>query len=175
MMASERRLSGQRDSERRKGNDGEEMNPPLRVLILCTANSARSQMAEGLLRQDGGPGFAVFSAGHRPSSVRPEAVAVMREIGVDISAQRSKHVDEFAGQRFDYVITVCDQAKEVCPVFPGAPRRIHYSIADPAAVTGAEQRLAAFRAARDQLRAALRQFAAAAPSPGGADGSPANT
>jgi arsenate reductase len=153
------------------------MNPPVRVLILCTANSARSQMAEGLLRHDGGPAFAVFSAGHRPSSVRPEAVAVMREIGVDISAQRSKHVDEFAGQTFDYVITVCDQAKEVCPVFPGAPRRIHYSIADPAAVTGAEQRLAAFRAARDQLRAALRQFAAAVivPSPGGADGASANT
>lgn len=153
------------------------MNPPLRVLILCTANSARSQMAEGLLRHDGGPGFAVFSAGHRPSSVRPEAIAVMQEIGVDISAQRSKHVDELAGQRFDYVITVCDQAKEVCPVFPGAPRRIHYSIADPAAVTGAEQRLAAFRAARDQLRAALRQFAAGAiaPSSGGADGASAST
>lgn len=154
------------------------MNTPLRVLILCTANSARSQMAEGLLRHDGGPAFAVCSAGHRPSSVRPEAVAVMREIGVDISAQRSKHVDEFAGQRFDYVITVCDQAKEVCPLFPGAPRRIHWSIADPAAVAaGAEQRLAAFRAARDQLRAALRRFAAeAAAQPiGGADGPSAHT
>ncbi len=142
------------------------MNTPLRVLILCTANSARSQMAEGLLRHDGGPAFAVFSAGHRPSHVRPQAIAVMREIGVDISAQRSKHVEEFAGQTFDYVITVCDQAKETCPVFPGAPRRIHWSIADPATVAaGAEERLAAFRAARDQLRAVLRQFAAEATAP----------
>ncbi len=135
-------------------------------------------MAEGLLRHDGGPGFAVFSAGHRPSSVRTEAIAVMREIGVDISAQRSKHVDEFTGQTFDYVITVCDHAKETCPVFPGAPRRIHWSIADPAAVAGgAEERLAAFRAAREQLRAALRQFAAGAIAlpPGGADGSSAST
>ena len=90
----------------------------MRVLILCTGNSARSQMAEGLLRHDGGPGYEVFSAGTHPSHVRPEAIEVMREAGIDISGHRSKSVEEFAGQHFDYVITVCDNAKESCPVFP---------------------------------------------------------
>src|SRR5438876_123050 len=89
-----------------------------RVLILCTGNSARSQMAEGLLRHEGGDRFEVFSAGTKPSRVRPEAIAVMQEIGIDISGHRSKSVDEFAGQDLDYVITVCDNAKETCPVFP---------------------------------------------------------
>ena len=90
-----------------------------RVLILCTGNSARSQMAEGLLRHDAGDRFEVFSAGTKPSHVRPEAIAVMRELGIDISGHRSKSVDEFAGQSFDYVLTVCDNAKESCPIFPG--------------------------------------------------------
>ena len=90
-----------------------------RVLILCTGNSARSQMAEGLLRHDAGDRFEVFSAGTKPSQVRPEAIAVMRELGIDISGHRSKSVDEFAGQPFDYVLTVCDNAKESCPIFPG--------------------------------------------------------
>lgn len=128
-----------------------------RVLILCTGNSARSQMAEGLLRHDGGAAFEVFSAGTKPSHVRPEAIEVMREIGIDISGHRSKSVDEFLGQQFDYVITVCDNAKEHCPVFPGNVQLIHWSFEDPAAVTGdAATRLAAFRRVRDQLRERLR-------------------
>ena len=132
----------------------------MRVLILCTGNSARSQMAEGLLRHDGGTSLEVFSAGTKPSHVRPEAIAVMGEIGIDISGHRSKSVDEFAGQAFDYVITVCDNAKESCPVFPAATKRIHWSLDDPAAAHGSEEeRLAEFRRIRDQLRSLLRQFA----------------
>src|SRR5208282_555777 len=92
----------------------------MRVLILCTGNSARSQMAEGLLQHDGGAAFEVASAGTKPSHVRPEAIAALHEIGIDISGHRSKSVDEFAGQAFDYVITVCDNARESCPVFPAA-------------------------------------------------------
>ena len=104
--------------------------------------------------------FEVASAGTKPSHVRPEAIAAMREIGIDISGHRSKSVDEFAGQAFDYVITVCDNAKESCPVFPAATKRIHWSLDDPAAVQGTEeQRLAEFRRVRDQLRSLLRQFA----------------
>lgn len=130
-----------------------------RVLILCTGNSARSQMAEGLLRQDAGEFYSVESAGIEPSFVRPEALEVMREIDIDISRQRSKSIDEFTGQQFDYVITVCDNANQNCPVFPAATRRVHWSIDDPAVVGGNEQvRLAAFRAARDDLRRRLRQF-----------------
>ena len=131
-----------------------------RVLILCTGNSARSQMAEGLLRELGGERFEVFSAGTRPSGLRLEAVEAMREVGVDISRQRSKSVDEFVGQRFDYVITVCDNAREECPVFPGAARRIHWSFDDPAAVEGDwPKRLAAFRRVRDEIAARLREWA----------------
>src|SRR3974390_1706606 len=123
-----------------------------RVLILCTGNSARSQMAEGLLRHDAGERFEVASAGTKPSYVRPEAVAVMREIGIDISAHRSKSVDEFAGQAFDYVVTVCDNARDSCPVFPRGTSRLHWSLEDPAAVQGSEvERLAAFRRIRDQI------------------------
>jgi arsenate reductase len=131
----------------------------MRVLILCTGNSARSQMAEGLLRHDGGAAFEVASAGTKPSHVRPEAIAAMREIGIDISGYRSKSVDEFAGQAFDYVITVCDNAKESCPIFPATTKRIHWSLDDPAALQGSEeQRLAEFRRVRGQLRLLLRQF-----------------
>ena len=131
----------------------------MRVLILCTGNSARSQMAEGLLRHDGGAAFEVASAGTKPSHVRPEAIAAMREIGIDISGHWSKSVDEFAGQAFDYVITVCDNAKESCPIFPATTKRIHWSLEDPAAVQGSEeQRLAEFRRVRDQLRSLLREF-----------------
>src|SRR6478672_1407808 len=110
-----------------------------RVLILCTGNSARSQMAEGLLRHDAGRRFDVESAGTKPGIVRPEAIAVMRELGIDISGHRSKHVDEFEGQHFDCVITVCDNAKESCPVFFGAAKRLHHSFEDPAAVMGSEE------------------------------------
>ncbi len=105
--------------------------PKVRVLILCTGNSARSQMAEGLLRHDGGELFEVESAGVKPGSVRPEAIRVMREIGIDISGHRSKSVDEFIGRDFDYVITVCDNARETCPVFPGKTQRLHQSFEDP--------------------------------------------
>ena len=132
----------------------------MRVLILCTGNSARSQMAEGLLRHDAGKVYEVFSAGTKPTHVRPEAISVMREVGIDISSHRSKSVDEFAGQDFDYVITVCDNAKESCPVFPVKTRRIHWSIEDPAAVKGSEEeRLSAFRRVREELRARLHTFA----------------
>ena len=138
------------------------MSEQTRVLILCTGNSARSQMAEGLLRHDGGARFEVFSAGTQPSRVRDEAIAAMREIDIDISAQRSKSVDEFVGQPFDYVITVCDHAREHCPVFPAATQRIHWSFDDPAAASGDEAtRLAVFRRVRDELRARLREFIAA--------------
>ncbi len=132
----------------------------MRVLILCTGNSARSQMAEGLLRHDAGNVYEVFSAGTKPSQVRPEAITVMSEVGIDISAHRSKSVDEFAGQDFDYVITVCDNAKQSCPFFPAKTKRVHWSIEDPAAVQGSEEEtLTAFRRARDELRARLRAFA----------------
>jgi len=115
-------------------------------------------MAEGLLRHDAGDTFDVESAGTKPGIVRPEAIAVMRELGIDISGQRSKHVDEFAGQRFDYVITVCANAKESCPVFPGATKQLHHSFEDPAALEGSEaERLAHFRRVRDELRAYLRR------------------
>lgn len=132
----------------------------MRVLILCTGNSARSQMAEGLLRHDAGESYQVFSAGTKPSYVRPEAIAVMHEIGIDISRQRSKSLDEFAGHEFDCVITVCDNARESCPVFTAGTKRIHCSFEDPAAVSGSEdERLAAFRHIRDELRSRLRDFA----------------
>jgi arsenate reductase len=134
-----------------------------RVLILCTGNSARSQMAEGLLRHDGGPAFEVSSAGTKPSQVRPEAIEAMKEVGIDISGHRSKSVDEFAGQEFDYVVTVCDNAKESCPVFPGKTERIHWSFEDPAAVEGDwETRLAAFRRIRDEIRERFRELPAIA-------------
>jgi arsenate reductase len=132
-----------------------------RVLILCTGNSARSQMAEGLFRSTAGPDWEVFSAGTKPSQVRPEAIAAMNEIGIDISGQRSKSVDEFAGQEFTYVITVCDNASESCPVFPARTQRLHWPFADPAAVTGSEEvRLAAFRDIRDQINTRIRAFEA---------------
>jgi arsenate reductase len=130
-----------------------------RILVLCTGNSARSQMAEGLFRAAGG--VEAFSAGVRPSAVRPEAIAAMREIGIDISGQRSKSVDEFAGASFDYVITVCDNARDACPVFPGRATRIHWSFEDPAAVEGSErERLDAFRRTRDRLQERIKALLA---------------
>ena len=138
----------------------------IRVLILCTGNSARSQMAEGLLRHFGneadGARFEVHSAGTRASFVRPEAIQVMAELGIDLSQHRSKNVDEFSGQAFDYVITVCDHANEICPVFPGRTQRLHHSFTDPPAsgVGTDEERLAVFRQVRDELRAWLQAFAA---------------
>jgi arsenate reductase len=116
-------------------------------------------MAEGLLRHDAGDRFDVFSAGTQPGRVRPEAVAVMREVGIDISGHRSKGLGEFTGQPFDYVLTVCDNAKETCPIFPGPGIRIHRSFDDPAAAKGTdEERLAVFRRVRDELRTYLNRF-----------------
>lgn len=132
-----------------------------RVLILCTGNSARSQMAEGLLRHDAGDRYEVESAGTNPGSVRPEAVAVMKELGIDISHHRSKHVDEFSGQQFDYVITVCDHAKESCPIFAGPAKRLHHSFEDPPPLTvgSDEERMAIFRRVRNELQQYLNKFA----------------
>ena len=130
-----------------------------KVLILCTGNSARSQMAEGLLRHLAGHRYEVHSAGTKPGIVRPEAIAVMQEIGIDITSHRSKHVDEFAGQHFDYVLTVCDNANEVCPVYPANTTLLHRTFPDPAGVEGSEEeRNEAFRQVRRQLRTYLETF-----------------
>jgi|SRR5437016_2590788 len=135
------------------------MSDRKRVLILCTGNSARSQMAEGILRHIAGDNFEVASAGVAPSQVRPEAIKVMNELDIDISNQRSKSVDEFLGQEFDYVITVCDNANEQCPVFPGKTERLHWSFEDPAAAPGDERaRLTVFRRVRDEIRERLQDF-----------------
>ncbi len=135
------------------------MSDRKRVLILCTGNSARSQMAEGLLRHLAPDRFDVASAGVSPTQVRPEAISAMREISIDISGHYSKSVDEFAGQEFDYVITVCDNANEQCPVFPGNTKRIHWSFDDPAKAGGEEEaRLAIFRRVRDEILQRLQQF-----------------
>jgi protein-tyrosine-phosphatase len=129
----------------------------VRVLFLCTHNSARSQMAEGLLRHLGGDQVEVHSAGTVATRVHPLAIAAMAAKSIDIGGQRSKHMDEFAGQEFDYVVTVCDNARESCPVFPGDPERIHWSIADPSAVEGDEAtRLHAFQVAADELITRIR-------------------
>lgn len=134
-----------------------------RVLILCTGNSARSQMAEGLLRQLGGESFDVSSAGIKPTQVRTEAIQVMKEIGIDISQHFSKDVDRFVDNDFDYVITVCDNANENCPVFPGRAKRIHWSFEDPAQVEGNETtRLSAFRIIRDEIKHRIETFIATA-------------
>jgi arsenate reductase len=116
-------------------------------------------MAEGLLRHDAGDRFEVFSAGAKPSHVRPEAVAAMRELGIDIAGQRSKSVDEFSGQQFDSVLTVCDNAKESCPLFPGKAVTIYHNFEDPAAAEGSEEeRIGLFRRVRDEIRDYLRSF-----------------
>jgi arsenate reductase (thioredoxin) len=134
-----------------------------RVLFLCTHNSARSQMAEGLLREMAGDRFEVFSAGTEKTRVQPLAIEAMREVGIDISGHRSKTLDEFAGDTFDSVVTVCDRANESCPIFPGATERIHWSFDDPTAVVGSdEQKLRAFRTVRDAIQQRLRVFLAIA-------------
>lgn len=130
-----------------------------KILVLCTGNSGRSQMGEGLFRAEGGAGFEVFSAGTNPTLVRPEAISVMKGICIDTSGQRSKSVDEFSGQAFNYVVTVCDNARDNCPLFPAGAERLHWSFEDPVAVMGSEQdRLAAFRRARDQIHERVRAF-----------------
>jgi ArsR family transcriptional regulator, arsenate/arsenite/antimonite-responsive transcriptional repressor / arsenate reductase (thioredoxin) len=126
--------------------------PPMRVLFLCTHNSARSQMAEGLLRHLGGQLVEVFSAGSEPTTIHPMAIKVMQQLQIDIRQQRSKHMDDFSGQWFDYVITVCDRLRESCPVFPGDPEHIHWSFPDPVAVEGsAPARERAFHETGTQL------------------------
>jgi arsenate reductase len=131
------------------------------VLILCTGNSARSQMAEGLLRTLADDRFDVFSAGSKPSMVNPLAITAMDERGIDIRSQRSKHLNEYLAQPFDYVITVCDNAAEMCPLFPGPARRMHWSFPDPAAVVGGEaERLESFRQVRDAIETQLKAWLA---------------
>ena len=132
-----------------------------RVIFLCTHNSARSQMAEGMLRAWGGARFQAFSAGTVRTTLRDEAVEVMREIGIDISAQQSKAIDQLAGRRFDRLVTVCDEAREACPTLPGVREQEHWQIDDPSAVTGnRKERTAAFRRARDELAERVRALAA---------------
>ena len=130
-----------------------------RVLVVCSGNSARSQMAETLIRHEAGDMFEVSSAGTHPAQVRVEAVAVMRELDIDISSQRSKPLTEFEGQNFDFVITVCDKAREECPIFSGAPERLHWPFEDPAGFTETgEGRLHAFRKLRDRIHARVMVF-----------------
>ena len=132
---------------------------PLRILFLCTHNSARSQMAEAILRELGGGRIEAASAGTEVTRVHPLAVREMAERGIDIGAQRSKHLNEFIGEKLDYVITVCDNAGESCPVFPGGPERIHWSIPDPSAAEGTEEvRAAAFKRAADDLTTRIRDL-----------------
>ena len=133
------------------------MRYPIRVLFLCSGNSARSQIAEGLLRSVGGGDFEVHSAGTDPKELHPLAVEVMRETGIDISGHRSKSLERFLGQHFDYIITVCDRARDKCPTFPGDNQRIHWGFEDPAAVTGSRaEQLAVFRRVRNEISERLR-------------------
>jgi arsenate reductase len=129
-----------------------------RVLFLCTHNSARSQMAEGLLRHLAGDRFEVYSAGTEATSVRPEAISAMAELGVDISGQDSETLDRYLDEPFDCVVTVCDDANEACPVFPGAKNRLHWSFRDPSRATGSnEERLQVFRRVRDEIRGRIEE------------------
>jgi arsenate reductase len=132
----------------------------IRVLFVCTGNSARSVMAEALLRHHGGDAFEVYSAGTEPKGINPLTLRVLAEAGIDASRARSKSVDEFRGQSFDYVVTVCDQARQVCPVFPGVHESLHWGYEDPAEAQGSdEERLAVFRRVMIQLGERIRQFA----------------
>ena len=126
--------------------------PKPKVLFLCTGNSARSQMAEGLLREMAGDRFEALSAGTHPVGVNPLAIEAMQEVGIDISKHRSKNVTDFLGSPIEYVITVCDRARESCPVFPGTYKFLRWSLDDPAAATGShEDKLLAFRRIRDEI------------------------
>jgi len=130
-----------------------------KVLFICTRNSSRSQMAEGLINHDLAGKFEAFSAGTEPSFVNPLAIVVMKELGIDISRQRSKGLDEFDNQKFDYVITLCSQADEACPVFFGGTKKIHMGFMDPTATIGGEpEQIAAFRRVRDQSRKQIVEF-----------------
>ncbi len=129
-----------------------------RVLFLCTHNSARSQMAEGLLRHLAGDRFEAHSAGTEATRVRPLAIKAMSELGIDISKQSSKTLDPYVNDRFDHVITVCDDANEACPYFPNAVQRVHWSLPDPSTATGTEaEQLAMYRKVRDELRGRIER------------------
>jgi protein-tyrosine-phosphatase len=130
--------------------------PQTRVLFLCTHNSARSQMAEGILRHYSSGRIAAFSAGSAPAAVHPDAVRVLSTMGIDISQQQSKHLDEFANQSFDYIITVCDRVRETCPRFPDDPEQIHWSLVDPAAVEDRDERARVFSQTAQQLVTRIR-------------------
>ena len=137
----------------------------LRILVLCTGNSCRSQMAEGFFRHYGGDGVEVFSAGLEPKGVNPRAIEVMKEVCIDISHHTSDHLRKYTGQQFDYVITVCDNAARNCPIFPGAGTRLHWPFADPAEAIGDdEQVLAVFRSVRDEIGAKIKSWLAEGPS-----------
>ncbi|MGI8929414.1 MAG: arsenate reductase ArsC [Candidatus Limnocylindrales bacterium] len=137
--------------------------PKKRVLFVCTHNSARSQMAEGMLRTWSGDIFDVFSAGTEPGEIRPEAIAVMDEIAIDIRGQRSKSLDQFAGQEFEWLITVCDRARTECSNIPGVTNPAHWGIQDPSSAEGTdEERLSVFREVRDDIRNRLHIFILAA-------------
>lgn len=130
-----------------------------RVLFICTKNSARSQMAEALVNHDLAGKVQAFSAGTEPAPIHPLAVAAMKEVGIDISCQRSKPIDEFGDEKFDFVITLCDHAAESCPIFFGGVQRVHMGFPDPAAVSGdPEERMEAFRKARDEIRERVEEF-----------------
>jgi len=130
-----------------------------RVLFICTHNSARSQMAEGIMNALYGDKFQAFSAGTNPSKVNPLAIEVLKEIGIDISHHRSKSIDEFKGETFDYVVTVCDNAKENCPYFPGGKKYVHRGFMDPASIEGTyEEKLSAFRKVRDEILNWIKEF-----------------
>ena len=132
---------------------------PIRVIFVCTGNSARSQMAEALLRQDGGERFEVVSAGVDPRGVHPMTIEALARVGIDITGARSKPVGEFLGQRFDYVITVCDRARATCPVFPGGSETLHWGVEDPVEVEGTDaERRAAFDAALRELAVRIHTF-----------------
>lgn len=141
-----------------------ERSHPIRVIFVCGGNSARSQMAEAILRREGGPDFEVFSAGVWPKDdVHPMTIRALAEIGIDIREARSKNVSEFLDQRFDYVITVCDRARESCPVFPGAEESMHWGLDDPAEATGTdEERMAVFRRVMTEIAVRMRTFIALA-------------
>jgi protein-tyrosine-phosphatase/DNA-binding transcriptional ArsR family regulator len=154
-QASSATAESQATADTKGDGEGDDL-PPARVLFLCTHNSARSQMAEAIMRQMGGPMVEVYSAGTEPSSIHPNAVAVLASMNIDASAARSKHLDEYADQRFDYIVTVCDRVREACPVFPGDPEQIHWSFPDPAAVEGEEEKYRAFAKTAQELTTRVR-------------------
>jgi len=130
-----------------------------KILFLCTGNSCRSQMGEGFMRHMAGNKFDVFSAGVEPAQLNPYAIKVMAEAGIDISSHKSKSVNEFLEQEFDYVITVCNHAKQVCPIFPGQYERIHWDIEDPAEISGTEkEKMVFFRKIRDEIKEKCQRF-----------------